>query len=189
MAAAGVEAGTQHFDGDPSLNRLDGTAKGWTILGGARIGPWVVRGEGSRQGLIHDVQAATVIVDGRPLTIHSELTHRMEAVAALGGYAYKASPHLEIAALAGVAVVTVHRSFASDAGQLILVSPSTIPAAPAIVTLVDRFAAWSAGADVSLRASRHIGLVGGIRTEPLKLRSDLSGRSLRVLAGLAWRSR
>jgi hypothetical protein len=71
----------------------------------------------------------------------------------------------------------------------LLVNPSAVPPAPTTTTLEDRFAAASVGADVFVRASRRISLMAGVRTEPLTLENDLSGRSVRLLAGVVWRWR
>jgi hypothetical protein len=184
-----VAANMQWFSGDPSLNRLNGTTAGWTVLGGVRLGRLVVRAEGSREGTIRDVQTTSVFVNGRSVSIRSELAHDMDAISALGGYARNLTARVELTLVGGVSFITVHRSFVTDAGELLLISPSTIPPTPTTTTLVDRFAAWSIGADVFVRATRHIGMIAGVRTEPLTLRSDLSGQSLRVLAGAAWRQR
>ena len=82
-----IQRNIQRFDGDASLNRLDGESIGWLIIGGARIGRWVVRGEGSRDATIRNVQRTTLTLSGRPITIESELSHDMREIAALGGYA------------------------------------------------------------------------------------------------------
>jgi hypothetical protein len=130
-----------------------------------------------------------LVANARPVTIRSDLAHDMNSVAALVGYVRDLSRRVEVAVLGGASLVTVHREFTSDAGSLLLVSPSTVPSAPTTITLEDRFVAASVGADVFIRASRRISLMAGVRTEPLTLETDLSGRSIRLLAGVAWRSR
>lgn len=55
--------------------------------------------------------------------------------------------------------------------------------------MVDRFAVLNAGADVYVRAAPHLYVTAGIRAQPLKLQSDLSGYSVRALVGVSWRSR
>ena len=122
-----IQQNIQRFDGDASLNRLDGESIGWLIIGGGRIGHWVVRGEGSRDATIRNVQSTALILSGRPITIQSELSHDMREVAALGGYARDFTSRFGVTLLGGVSAVTVHRAFTTDAGQLVLIPPSTIP--------------------------------------------------------------
>jgi hypothetical protein len=177
----------QRFDGDRSLNRLDGVSAGWMIVGGARIGHWVVRGEGSRDGTIRNVQTTSLTVNARPVTIQSELSHNMREVAVLGGYAHNVTGRFEITLLGGLSAVTVHRSFTTDAGLLILVPPSTVPATSVTTTFVDRFTVWTVQADVVGRAAHRLGVIGGIRVQPISLADDLSGRSIRLFGGLVWR--
>jgi hypothetical protein len=104
----------------------------------------------------------------------------------LAGYSRDLNARVQLNIVGGVSRVTVHRTFTTDAGELILVSPSTIPSSTSTTPLVDRFVAWSVGADVLVRAGHHFGMMAGVRTEPLRLRSDLSGQSLRALAGVMW---
>jgi hypothetical protein len=183
---AAVHDNLQRFDGDASLNRLDGDSLGWTILGGARFGHWVARGEASHDSTIRNTQSITLTVRGNPATIHSELSHDMREIAALGGYALDFGRRFAVAGFGGVSVVTVHRAFTSDAAEQVLIPPSTIPTTPVTTTIVDRFTAWTAEADVSIRVTRHIQAIGGVRLQPISLSDDLSGRSFRTLAGLMW---
>jgi hypothetical protein len=189
MVGGGVDTSLQWFTGDSSLNRLNGSTAGWTVLGGARLGRFIIRAEGTREGTIRDLQITNVFVNGRSVSVRSELAHDMDAVSAFGGYARNLTARVELTLMGGVSFITVHRTFTTDAGEVILIAPSNIPSTATTTTLIDRFAAWSVGADVFVGATRHVGLIAGVRTEPLKLRLDLSGQSLRVLAGAAWRQR
>jgi hypothetical protein len=182
-----IQQNIQRFNGDASLNRLDGASPGWMILGGARIGHWVLRVEGSRARTIRNADSTTLTVNGRLVTIHSELSHDMREIAAFGGYARDLSDRFEIALLGGMSAVTVHRAFTTDAGQLILIPPSSVPTTAVTTTYVDRFVAWTVEADVVVRATRHLGAIGGIRAQPIDLSDDLSGRSVRPFVGLVWR--
>jgi hypothetical protein len=128
-------------------------------------------------------------VDGEPVTVHSSLSHDVRSVAVLAGYTHMASSRVQLAYLAGVSFTTVHRTFTTDAAQILLVSPSVPPSSPSISTMVDRFAVLNAGADVYVRAAPHLYVTAGIRAQPLKLQSDLSGYSVRALGGVSWRSR
>ena len=189
VVGAAIHKTIQRFDGDPSLNRLDGESPGWTVGGGARLGHWVLRGEVSRDSTIRDVQGATLIVSGRSLNIDSELAHDMHEVAALGGYAFDVGKRFEVAALGGVSAVTVHRAFTTNAGQLVLIPPSTVPASPVTTTLVDRFATWTTEVNVVVHTTRHVGVTAGVRGQPISLASDLSGRFFRPFAGVVWQFR
>ncbi|PYR39159.1 MAG: hypothetical protein DMF90_00815 [Acidobacteria bacterium] len=110
-------------------------------------------------------------------------------MAVLAGYTHLASSRVQLAYLAGVSFTTVHRTFTTDAAQILLVSPSVPPSSPSISTMVDRFTVLNAGADVYVRAAPHLYVTAGIRAQPLKLQSDLSGYSVRALVGVSWRSR
>ena len=184
---AAVHENVQRFNGDPSFNRLDGGSIGWTVLGGARFGCWVARGEASRDSTIRNTQSVTLTVRGSPATIHSELSHDLHETAALGGYAHDFGKRLEVIGLAGVSFVTVHRAFTSDAAEQLLIPPSTIPAGAVTTTFVDRFTAWTAEADVAVRLTPRFQAVAGVRLQPISLSDDLSGRNIRTLAGLMWR--
>jgi hypothetical protein len=189
VVGAAIHTTIQRFDGDPSLNRLDGESPGWTVGGGVRLGHWVLRGEASRDSTIRNVQSATLIVSGRSLSIDSELAHDTHEVAALGGYAFDFGKRFEVAALGGVSAVTVHRAFTTNAGQLVLIPPSTVPSSPVTTTLVDRFAAWTTEANLMVHATRHLGVTAGVRAQPISLANDLSGRFIRPFAGVAWQIR
>jgi hypothetical protein len=182
-----IQENIQRFDGDASLNRLDGSSIGWLIIGGARIGHWVVRGEASRDATIRNVQSTPLILNGRPITVQSELSHDMRDVAALAGYARDVTSRLAVTFLGGASAVTVHRAFTTNAGQLVLIPPSTIPTAAVTTTFVDRFAVWTAEADVAVRATGHLGVFGALRVQPISLTNDLNGRSVRTLGGILWR--
>src|SRR5262245_27063184 len=75
-----IQQNIQRFEGDASLNRLDGASPGWVIFGGARIGRLVVHAESSRDRTIRSVDTATLTVNARPVTIRSELSHDMREV-------------------------------------------------------------------------------------------------------------
>jgi len=183
---AAIQKTIQRFDGDPSLNRLDGDSPGWTIGGSARFGHWAIRGEGSRDKTIRSLQSTSLTVSGRPVTIDSELSHDMHEVAALGGYARDIGHRFEVAVLGGVSAVTVHRAFTTDAGQVVLIPPSTIPTGAVTTTFIDRFAVWTAESNIVLHVTRHIGVTGGIRVQPISLADDLKGRFLRLSTGAVW---
>jgi hypothetical protein len=176
----------QRFEGDTSLNRLDGEALGWMIVGGARIHRWLIRGEGSRDATIRNIQSLTLTVNGRPTTINSELSHDLREIAVLGGYARDVGMRFEVAFLGGVSDVTVHRAFTTDAEQLVLIPPSTVPPAAVTTTFVDRFTVWTAEANAVVHATRRVGIIGGVRVQPISLANDLSGRSLRAFVGMVW---
>jgi hypothetical protein len=182
-----VHENFQRFEGDPSLNRLDGDSVGWMLFGGARFGRWVARGEGSWDSTIRNAQSITLTVRGSPVTIHSELSHRLREVAALGGYAYDVTHRFEVTVVGGVSFVTVHRAFTTDAGEQVLIPPSTVPTTTVTTTFTDRFATWTAGADIDVGLTRHLDGSSGVRFVPLSISNDLSGRSIRITAGLAWR--
>ena len=186
---AAIQKTIQRFDGDPSLNRLDGESLGWTIGGSTRRGHWVIRGEGSRDGTIRSVQSTPLTVSGRSLSIDSELSHDMHEAAALGGYAGNFTKWFEIAVLGGISAVTVHRTFTTNAGQLVLIPPSTVPIGPMTTTLVDRFATWTAEVSLVVHATRHLGVTTGVRAQPISLTDDLSGRFFRPFAGAVWQFR
>ena len=183
---AAIHQTVQRFDGDPSLNRLDGESLGWTLAGSARFGHVAIRGEGSRDATIHNDQNTTLTVNARPVTIQSELSHDMHEVAVLGGYAVDLNKRFEIAALCGVSAVTVHRAFTTNAGQLVLIPPSTVPSGAVTTTFVDRFTVWTVQADAVFHASRRFGVTGGLRIQPISLADDLSGRFFRPFAGIVW---
>ena len=181
-----IQQNMQRFDEDLSPNRLDGNSFGGMLMGGARLGPLVVRGEASRDWGIRDVQSTTLTLNGRATTIHSELTHDMREVAALAGLAGNLG-RVEMSVLGGVSSVWVHRSFSTDAGQFVLIPPSTVPIAPTTTTLVDRFATWTAEVDVAVYVTPRLGVIGGVRGQPILLSEDLSGRNVRPFAGAVWR--
>jgi len=181
-----IQENIQRFDGDASLNRLDGASIGGLIIGGARIGHWVVRGEVSRDATIRNVQSTPLTLNGRPITVQSELSHDMRDVAALAGYARDVTSRFAVTFLGGVSAVTVHRAFTTDAGQLVLIPPSTIPTTAVTTTFVDRFTAWTAEADVGVRATSHLSVFGGLRLQPISLTNDLNGRSVRTFGGILW---
>jgi hypothetical protein len=181
-----IQYDVQRFDGEASLNRLDGESLGWMLAGGARIDHWLIRGEGSRGATIRNSQTLMLTVNQRPTMIDSELSHDTREIALLGGYAHDVGGRFEAAILGGISVVTVHRTFTTDAGQLILVPPSTAPATAVTTTFVDRGKVWSAEANVVVHATPHLGVVGGVRMQPISLADDISGRSVRTFAGMVW---
>jgi hypothetical protein len=189
LAGGAIQYDFQRFSGDPTLNRLDGSARGWTVFGGGDVGHLALRIEGSWTDTIENIQETNLNVDGQPLSIHSSLAHNLRSVAVMAGFTHAASSRVRLAYLAGGSFTTVQRTFVTDAAQLVLVSPSTPVSSSSTSTLIDRFTVFSAGADVYVRAVPHLDVVAGIRAQPLKLQSDLSGDSVRVLFGLSWRSR
>jgi hypothetical protein len=186
MVGGAVHDDVQRFEGDATLNRLDGDSLGWMIFGGARFGHLVARGETSRDSTIRNLQSITLTVRGNPATVHSELSHDMRQSAALGGYALNVGRRFEVTGLGGVSFVTVRRTFTSDAAEQVLIPPSTIPTTSVTTGIVDRFTSWTAGVDLSIRLSPHLQAIGGVRLQPISLSDDLSGRSFRTLAGMVW---
>jgi hypothetical protein len=177
----------QRFDGDPTLNRLDGASLGWMIVGEVRFGHWVARGEGSRDQTIRNAQTTTLTLNGGPATIQSELSHATRDIAAVGGYGRDITSRMAFSILGGASAVVVHRAFTTDAGQLVLIPPSTVPTSAVTTTHVDRFPVWTAEANVVVRVTSHFGVAGGVRAQPISLADDLSGRSVRSFVGMMWR--
>jgi hypothetical protein len=186
---AGVHQNIQRFDGDPALNRLDGQSRGWSVLGGTRLGHWVIRAEASRDATIRHADATSLLVGTRPVTIHSELSHDMRDVAVLGGYAVDLTRRAEVTILGGATTVSVHRAFTTDAGQQVLIPPSTVPPAAVTTTLDDRFATWTIEGDGLVRVSSRLGVIGGVRVHRISLSEDISGLSVRPFVGGVWRLR
>jgi hypothetical protein len=186
MVGGAVHDDLQRFAGDATLNRLNGDSLGWMIFGGARFGHWVARGETSRDSTIRNAQSITLTVRENPATIHSELSHDLRETAVLGGYAQDIGGRFAVTGLGGISVVTVQRAFTSDAADQVLIPPSTIPATAVTTRIEDRFTTWTVEADLSIRLSAHIHAIGGVRFQPISLSDDLSGRSVRTLAGLVW---
>ena len=54
-------------------------------------------------------------------------------------------------------------------------------------TSVDRFTVWTAEADIAVRATGHVEVIGGIRVQPISLNDDLHGRSVQTFGGILWR--
>ena len=186
---AGVHQNIQRFDGDPSLNRLDGQSPGWSVLGGIRLGHWVIRAEASRDATIRHSDSTALLVGARPVTIHSELSHDMRDVAALGGYAIDLSRRVEMTILGGASTVHVRRAFTTDAGQQVLVPPSTVPPAAVTTTFDDRFTTWTVEGDGLVRVSSRLGVIGGVRVHRISLAEDITGLSIRPFVGGVWRLR
>ncbi len=189
LAGGAVQYDFQRFTGDPTLNLLDGSARGWTVFGGGDVGHVALRIEGSWTDTIEKVQVTNLDVEGLPITVHSSLAHDLRSVGVLAGYTHAASSRVRMAYLAGASFTTVERTFMTDAAELLLVSASMAVPSSSTSTLNDRFTVLSVGADVYVRAVPHMDVVAGIRVQPLRLQSDLSGYSIRVLGGLSWRSR
>ena len=61
-----------------------------------------------------------------------------------------------------------------------------MPAAATSTEHVSRFTTWILGADVFVRATPHLRIAAGARAEPMTLDANLTGRAVRVLAGLVW---
>jgi hypothetical protein len=186
VAGGAVGVGIERFGGDPELNRLDGTALGWTLFSGVGLGPLVVRVEGWRDGAIDDIETTSLVANGRPVTIQSSLAHHAHAVEVLAGHARDVSSNLQIALVGGISYITISRSFTTNAGELLLVRPSTVPATATTTRMTDRFAAWSVGGDISFRAADRVRVLAGVRTGPLRLKDDLAGFRVRLLAGAVW---
>jgi hypothetical protein len=186
VAGGAAELGVERFNGEAALNRLDGMAAGWTLLGGVQFGRVAARVEAWRDAAIEDTDTTSLVTNGRTVTIHSSLAHDAHAVAALGGYVQDVSSRVQVAGFGGVSYITIARTFTSDAGQVLLVSPSPIPAGPTATHTVDRFVTWTVGADVGFRATDRLRLFAGLRSEPLRLEIDISGISVRLLAGAVW---
>ncbi len=186
---AGVHQNVQRFDGDPSLDRLDGQSRGWSVLGGTRIGRWVIRAEVSRDATIRNAEATSLLVGTRPVTVHSELSHDMRDLAVLGGYGTDLSRRVEVTFLAGASTVSVHRTFTTDAGQQVLVPPSTVPPAAVTTTFDDRFTTWTVESDGLVRVSSRLGVIGGVRVHRIRLTQDITGLSVRPFVAGVWRLR
>ena len=193
LAGGGLQRDVQHFSGDPDLNRLDGAARGWTIVGGVTLGSHIVaRVEGSRGERIDDEQVFTVDVDGRLTTLRSSLSHRTRSIAALGGYSQPMSSRVGLVFLAGASFTHVQRTFTTNAPDLILVpvvNQTVVTQAPKPVNsarLEDDFTGLTAGVDAIVLLTRHLGIVAGVRAQSLDLEVDLSGWSVRPFAGAAW---
>jgi hypothetical protein len=183
----GVQRSLQRFDGDPSLNRLDGASSGWWVSGRVRAGHWLARGEFFRDSTIREVDATTLFVGTRTVTVHSELAHDLSAAAALGGYAVDVTRRLELAALGGPSWITIQRTFTTDAARQILVSPSPVPTTAIATTLNDRFLAWAVEGVGGVRLNARVGLTGGLRLERLRLNEDITGWDFAPFVGAAWR--
>jgi hypothetical protein len=186
---AGIHQNIQRFAGDPSLNRLDGQSRGWNVLGGTRLGHWVIRAEASRDATVRNADTTSLLVGTQPVTVHSELSHDMRDVAVLGGYATDLVRRVEVTILGGASTVGVHRAFTTDAGQQVLVPPSTVPPAAVTTTFDDRFTTWTVEGNGLIRVSARLGVIGGVRVHRISLREDITGVSVRPFIGGVWRLR
>jgi hypothetical protein len=174
----------EQYSDDASLNRLDGNAIGMAVFGGISRGPFLVRLEGAFGRPIDDRRVTTIETNGRTVTIESTLAHHAHALSALGGYTHQVSSRLRLAYLGGVSLTRVSRAFSSNAGDVLLVQPST--RGSSTTRTVDRFSTLSAGADLFVRTRGRMHLMAGVRFEPMRLREDIDGYRVRSLAGVAW---
>jgi hypothetical protein len=192
IGGGGLQRDVQRFSGDPGLNRLDGAARGWMVFGGITLRSHLaVRVEGSRGDTIDNEQVFTLDVDGRSTTIRSSLDHRSRSLATLGGYAQPISSRVSLIFLAGASFTHVERTFTTNAPDQILVpvpgQTVVTQAAPVNATkLDDDFTAFISGVEAVVSITRHLGIVAGVRAQPLDLDVDLSGWSVRPFAGGAW---
>jgi hypothetical protein len=174
----------QRFEQDAVPNRLDGTATGWTVLGGVRLlQHLVVAAEWCDAGEIEDVRTTTVMVAARTVDITSTFRHRTRTVAALAGFGHRLG-RANLAYLAGVASTTVRRGFATNAASLVLVAPSVPASAPP--PLDDRIARGVVGVDALIRVTPALSVVAGARFQRIALDPDVSGWSARTVIGVGW---
>lgn len=184
LAGVGVDHDIQRFPGNADENRLDGHAAGWMWLGGVTLFSHVtIRVEDSRGGRIVNSQAFTVDIDGRVPTIQSSLTHVTRSTAALAGFTH-AFARIHLTYLAGVSSTRVRRTFSTNAPAFVLVGPSASNSSVSI-TKDDR-STFIVGVEVMAQLVPHVGVIAGIRRQPLDLEPDLSGNSIRPLLGVIW---
>jgi hypothetical protein len=184
VAAAAIEHDVQRFSGAPALNRLDGSANGWTVIGGIEAGRRVaVRADVTRGGTIASTQTIALDVDGRAVAVRSRLAHRITAIGIYGGYTQTFGDRWALAYLGGVSFTSVRREFTTDASQLLLVPPSTTSSTPAGQTIVDRGAGIAAGADALVRIRGPLTAIVGVRVQRIDLDPDLTGVAIRPFAG------
>jgi hypothetical protein len=186
VVSGAVQRDAQRFTEDVVPNRLDGSAIGWTVGASTRV--WrhlALAAEWSDAGAIVDTRALTLDVNGRTVTITSTLRHRTRAWSALAGYAHGVTRRVQVAYLAGATFTRVRREFRSDAGGLVLVSPSN-PGGAVAPPIVDRFRSVTGGVDVSVQVTRRVLVVSGVRIQELHLAPDLDGWSARTFAGVGW---
>ena len=176
----------QRFVDDSGFNRLDGSVRGWSVLGGATILSHVaVRVETYRQGELGNEQSFTVDIDGRLAAIRSRLAYHTRSSSAMGGFTHALSSRVRLAYLAGVTFTRVERTFTTNAPGLTLL-PGTAPADTATARLVDDFPTVIVGVDAVVSLARHIAVVTGFRRQPLDLDVDITGYSIWPYVGGAW---
>ena len=107
-----LEMGIERFNGDPAgMNRLDGSAAGWTVIGDVRFGRISARVEGWRDGTVEDTATTNLVANGKSVTIHSSLAHDAHGIAALAGYVSNLSSRVQIAGVGGISSITDTRTF------------------------------------------------------------------------------
>src|SRR6266511_4815108 len=184
--AAGAQQDMQRFANAPAPNRLNGSASGWTALGGLRaFDRLAFRVEWAAGGRIEDVRENTLEIGGQTVTVTSSLAHRTRTLAALGGYSHRAFARARLAYLAGIAFTHVQRTFTTTAPAVVLVDPSR-PNATGRITIRDDVAGPVFGADALVPVARRFEVVAGARAQRFTLQTDLAAWSVRSFAGLAW---
>ena len=184
---AAMHASFHRFDSNSAFERLDGAAPGLTVFGVARFGNWLIQGAWFREGTIRNGEQISLTVNDRPTIIYSEMVHDLRGLAILGGRNWDVTRRLQLALAFGVSIATVDRSFVSDAGERVLFPPSTVPTTPVVTTYTDRFSAPTIEGGMTVRFSDRVGLVAGAGAQPIRLRQDISGRSVRTFGGVVWR--
>jgi hypothetical protein len=186
FAGGAIQFSIERFDDNEDFNRLDASVPGAVLAGGVRFGRFEARVEGYRNAPAENEDETSVTFGNRTATVRSSLRHHAQAFAAFGGYSVGVPARVQIVGLAGVSYTTVSRTFTTEAGQVLLTPPSTVPAGPTTTRAADRFTSWSVGADGLFSLSPRTRLVAGVRVEPLRVASGTSGRNVRALVGALW---
>ena len=183
---AAVQRDVQQFPEDVVPNRLDGSATGWRVGASARVRSHLALSvEWSDAGTIEDTRTTRLDFNGRPIAITSTSAHRTRALAVLAGYGHGVTTRVGIAYLVGAAFTDVRREFTSNAGGLVLVSPSN-PGGSGGPPVVDRFQTLTGGVDAHVRVTGRLHAVSGIRAQRIVLSPDLTGWSIRTFFGAGW---
>jgi hypothetical protein len=186
VVSGAVQRDVQRFPESDVPNRLDGAATGWSVGATVRmLTHLVVAAEWSGAGTIDHVRTTPLDVDGRTIAISSTFRHATTSVTALAGFRHSLSSRVGLAYLGGVAFTHVRREFLTNAPGLVLVTPSD-RTTPGRSDRIDRFPALTGGVDAVVRISRRVYAVTGVRAQEIRLLPDISGWSVRLLAGAGW---
>ena len=180
QAAYGVDV--RRFSGDEDDRVFDANATSVTVMGSVMLTRYVSAGvELDLGGTSSTARVNSVAIAGRPTDITTTYSLGRRTLSAMAGLHTAPASRVQFGAYAGLSFNSTRQEIATDAPSLVISGPLT----PSV--FIDRTTSALVGADLAVRVSPAVAVVGSLRAQGLTVAGALEGFAVRPSAGLRLR--